>query len=196
VRDLGRPEGYVERQIAGWTRRYRDAETDEIRDMDAVAAWLADRKPGPVRAAVVHNDYKYDNLVLDASEPARILGVLDWEMATVGDPLLDLGTALSYWVQADDAPDLRALRFGPTTAPGTLTRRELVDRYAARRGGEPGPPGFGYAFGLFKTAVVAQQIYFRYRKGLTRDARFAAFLDGARALAAQARRAAETPESV
>ncbi len=194
--DLGRPEGYVERQVAGWTRRYRDAATDAVPEMDAVAAWLAGRKPVAVRAALVHNDYKYDNLVLDLRDPGLIRGVLDWEMATVGHPLLDLGTTLCYWVQADDPPDLRAVRFGPTTAAGTLSRRELADRYAARRGGDPGPLGFAYAFGLFKTAVVAQQIYTRYRKGLTGDPRFATFLDGVRALARQAVRAMAHPDSV
>jgi aminoglycoside phosphotransferase (APT) family kinase protein len=185
---LGNPEGYVARQVSGWTRRWTDARTDAVPEMDAVAAWLDAHLPPSSHAALIHNDFKYDNLVLDPDDPARILGVLDWEMATLGDPLMDLGTALCYWVEEDDPEDLRAVRFGPTTAPGTLTRRALVERYGERMGRPLRDVRFYYAFGLFKTAVVAQQIYYRYAQGLTADARFAGFIDGVRALARQAAR--------
>ena len=185
---VGNPEGYVERQVGGWSKRYQDARTDDVADMESVAAWLDAHRPASPAPALIHNDFKYDNLVLDPQDPTRILGVLDWEMSTIGDPLMDLGTALCYWVQADDAPELQAVRFGPTVLPGTPTRRELAERYAEKSGRPIDHLRFYYAFGLFKTAVVAQQIYFRFRQGLTADPRFAAFIHGVRALAAQAAR--------
>lgn len=185
--DFGRPAGYVARQVEGWTRRYADARTDDVPGMREVAAWLGAHQPPESGAVIIHNDYKYDNLVLDPANLA-VRGVLDWEMSTLGDPLMDLGTALSYWVEAGDPDELQAGRFGPTTLPGSLTRRELAARYAERRGVRLGDVRFYYAFGLFKTAVVAQQIYARYRQGATRDPRFAAFADGVRILARQAAR--------
>jgi alkylation response protein AidB-like acyl-CoA dehydrogenase/aminoglycoside phosphotransferase (APT) family kinase protein len=184
--ELGNPDGYVERQVRGWTQRYQDARTDDIPEMETVAAWLAAHIPASPAPAVVHNDYKYDNLVLDPADPTRVRGILDWEMATIGDPLMDLGTALCYWVQADDPEPLQAARFGPTTLPGSFTRRELAERYAEKSGRALDHVVFYYCFGLFKTAVVVQQIYFRYRQGLTRDERFADLIQGVRALAAQA----------
>jgi aminoglycoside phosphotransferase (APT) family kinase protein len=186
--DLGKPEGYCARQVSGWTRRYRDAQTDDVEDMEAVAAWLAAHLPADGPGRLIHNDYKYDNLVLDPADLTRIVGVLDWEMSTLGDPLMDLGTTLCYWVEAGDPESLRATAFGPTAAPGSLTRAALVARYAARTGRAVPDPTFYYAFGLFKTAVVVQQIYYRWRKGVTRDERFARMIDGVRVLAGQARR--------
>ena len=186
--ELGHPEGYVERQVTGWTKRYQDARTDDLPDMETVAAWLDAHRPASPAPSLIHNDFKYDNLVLDAQDPTRIVGVLDWEMSTIGDPLMDLGTALCYWVQADDPPDLQAVRFGATALPGTPTRRELAERYAQASGRSLEHLPFYYAFGLFKTAVVAQQIYYRFRQGLTSDARFATMIHGVRALSAQAAR--------
>ncbi len=186
--DLGKPEGYCERQVTGWTRRYRDAQTDDVPDMDTVAAWLAAHLPPDGPGRLIHNDYKYDNLVLDPVDFKRIVGVLVWEMSTLGDPLMDLGTTLCYWVEAADPEPLRATAFGPTAAPGSLTRAELVERYAERSGRSVSDITFYYSFGLFKTAVVVQQIYCRYRKGLTRDERFARLIDGVRLLAGHARR--------
>jgi aminoglycoside phosphotransferase (APT) family kinase protein len=192
--DLGNPVGYVERQVTGWSKRYQAARTDDIPDMERVAGWLAANlppgEPAEVRraATIVHNDFKYDNLVLAEDDLTRPIAILDWEMATVGDPLTDLGTALCYWVQADDPPDYAATRFVVTHLPGSLTRRELVARYAERTGRDVSRVAFYYALGLFKTAVVAQQIYYRYRQGLTQDPRFAAIGMGVVALAAQARR--------
>lgn len=201
---MGRP-GYVGRQVAGWSERWHGSRTDPVPDMDAVAGWLAGNlPPEPARLALVHNDYKLDNLVLDPADPARFLALLDWEMATVGAPLLDLGTALGYWVEAGDPEAIARFRFGPTHLPGMLTRRGIAERYleAARaRGvaaggvgggaGSPRDPGeadlaYAYVFGLFKIAVIAQQIYARWRAGLTRDPRFAALLPAIRALAARA----------
>ena len=187
--ELGKPEGYVERQVAGWTKRWQDARTDPIPEMEAVATWLAGHLPPSPPAAIVHNDFKFDNLVLDARDPARIVGILDWEMATIGDPLMDLGTALCYWIEAGDPEELRRYAFGPTARPGFWTRRQIADHYAARRGLDLGHLAFYYTFGLFKTAVVGQQIYFRWKQGLTRDPRFEAMLEAARTLARQAERA-------
>lgn len=188
----GHPEGYVRRQVEGWTRRWHDARTDDIPEVDAIAAWLAARIPAETGAALIHNDYKYDNLVLSPDDPTRILGVLDWEMATVGDPLMDLGTALGYWVEEGDDEALKSFAFGPTFAPGSLTRAELAARYGERTGRDISGMLFYYCFALFKTAVVAQQIYARYKQGLTRDERFASFIVGVQLLAQQAVRAADS----
>jgi aminoglycoside phosphotransferase (APT) family kinase protein len=189
--DLGRPQGYVSRQVDGWAERWRKAKTDEVPDVERAAAWLAGRRPPESGAALLHGDYKYDNLVLHPRELARIVAVLDWEMATVGDPLMDLGTTLAYWVDPEDDPALRILPGGPTTLPGNLSRAGVVERYAGRGGREVPDPAFYYVYGLFKVAVIAQQIYARYRQGLTRDPRFAAMLDGVRLLGRQAARAIE-----
>lgn len=180
--DLGRPAGYVRRQIEGWTRRYQNARTDDIPDVDRVAAWLADHMPAEAGTALIHNDYKYDNLVLDPDDLSQIIGVLDWEMATIGDPLMDLGTTLGYWVEADDPAEMRLLAFVPTTLPGNLTRRELAQRYAERSGRDLSDILFYYVYALFKISVIAQQIYARYRAGLTQDERFAAFIFAVRML--------------
>jgi aminoglycoside phosphotransferase (APT) family kinase protein len=168
----GKPEGYVERQVSGWSERYRKAATDSHELAEPVMEWLAQNQPPQSGAALIHNDFKYDNLVLDPDDPTRVLAVLDWEMATLGDPLMDLGTTLGYWIDPDDPPELRAFGFGPTYLPGNLNRQQLIQRYAnaTRRQWRP----FYLVFGLFKIAVIAQQIYARYRQGLTRDNRFAA----------------------
>lgn len=170
---LGKPEGYVARQVEGWTRRYEKARTDSWPELDQAAAWLLAEMPAESAASLVHNDYKYDNLVLDPGDLARILAVLDWEMCTVGDPLMDLGTTLAYWTEATDDARWRAAGFGPTSLPGSLTRRQLVDRYSAATGRDIPNPTFYFCFGLFKLAVIVQQIYYRYSKGHTRDPRFA-----------------------
>jgi len=171
--DLGRPEGFVERQVRGWTERYAGSRTDDIPSVTRVATWLAEHMPVSGPPALIHNDYKFDNMVLDPGEITRIVGVLDWEMATVGDPLMDLGTALAYWVEEGDPEPLKGMRFGPTTLDGMMTRAEVAERYAQVSGRPVGDIVFYYAFGLFKTAVVVQQIYYRWKQGLTQDPRFA-----------------------
>lgn len=171
--DLGHPEGYVRRQVEGWAKRYNNAQTDDVPDMERAVAWLAENMPPEAGAAMIHNDYKYDNLVLDPDDLSEIIGVLDWEMSTVGDPLMDLGTSLGYWVDPDDPPELRQLAFGPTTLPGNLNRRELAERYASRSGFDLTDLTFYYVYALFKIAVIVQQIYARYKAGYTQDERFA-----------------------
>ncbi len=188
---MGRPEGYVARQVTGWTERYLRAKTDEVPEVDAAAAWLATNMPGESGAALVHNDYKFDNVVLDPADPSRVLAVLDWEMATVGDPLMDLGTMLGYWTDPDDPEEMRVRTYGPTSLPGSLSRLEIVDRYAQRSGRAVGSVLFHYVFALFKIAVIVQQIYRRYVDGHTRDPRFAGLIRPVRALSGQAVRAME-----
>jgi aminoglycoside phosphotransferase (APT) family kinase protein len=182
LEDLGHPEGYVARQVAGWSERWRHSRTDDIPELDRAATWLADHQPPEKGAALLHNDYKYDNLVLHPEKLESIVAVLDWEMATVGDPLMDLGTSLGYWMDPDDAPALRLLPAGPTTLPGNLRRAEVVERYAAVSGRDVSNILFYYVYGLFKIAVIAQQIYYRYKQGLTKDERFAALIGAVRIL--------------
>ena len=190
--DLGKPEGYVARQVSGWAERYTQARTDELPAMDRVARRLAESLPDTSDSALIHNDYKYDNLVLDPGDLTRIDAVLDWEMATVGCPLMDLGTTLGYWIEAGDPQPLRRAAMGPTDLPGSLTRQELVARYAERTGRDLTSVLFYYGFGLFKIAVIVQQIYARYVRGHTRDARFANLNHLVAVLAEQADRSLET----
>jgi aminoglycoside phosphotransferase (APT) family kinase protein len=185
--ELGRPEGYVARQVEGWTGRYGRARTADSPDASRVTGWLAaSQPPASPRAALIHNDYKLDNVVFDAAEPSRLVGVLDWEMATIGDPLMDLGCSLAYWVEAADPPRLLAARMLPTHVPGSLTRREVLARYQAQSGLAATSFRFYRVFGLFRLAVIVQQIYYRHVHGQTRDARFAALGPMAHALIAQA----------
>jgi aminoglycoside phosphotransferase (APT) family kinase protein len=186
--DFGKPAGYVERQVTGWTERYAGSQTDDIPAMTEVAAWLAAHRPADNAPALIHNDFKFDNVIFDPGL-GSITGVLDWEMTTIGDPLMDLGTSLSYWAQASDPPVYHQLPFGPTATPGMMTREEIAQRYLERSGRRTDSLVFYYAFGLLKTAVIAQQIYYRFTKGLTKDARFAQMIFAVRLLAEQARTA-------
>jgi aminoglycoside phosphotransferase (APT) family kinase protein len=174
--ELGRPAGYVGRQISGWTKRYRAAQTDEIAGVEQAIAWLAQHQPAEAGAALIHNDYKYDNVVLATDDLTRIIAVLDWEMCTLGDPWMDLGTTLGYWSEAGDPAALRGM-FGLTTLPGNLDRRQLVEQYEAASGRTVVNPLFYYVYGLFKIAGIIQQLYYRYRQGHTQDARFASLID-------------------
>jgi len=194
--DYGRPEGYVERQVKGWAKRYVDAQTDEVPDMDRASAWLVDHLPKALderkAATVVHNDFKYDNIVLDPADITRIVGVLDWEMTTIGDPLTDLATTLAYWVEDGDPDPLKQFAFGPTHLPGSMKRREFADAYAKESGRDISNLPYFYAFALFKNAVVAQQIYKRFKQGLTKDERFAMMIFGVRLLGEAAVRCIDT----
>jgi aminoglycoside phosphotransferase (APT) family kinase protein len=189
--ELGRPEGYVARQLEGWTRRYFNARTDDVPEIEKLAEWLGRHAPPDSGRALVHNDFKYDNVVLAPDCLSRILAVLDWEMATIGDPLMDLGTTLSYWVDPNDPDEWRRSGFVLTTLPGNLRRRELLDLYARLSGREIAHPVFYFAYGLLKVAVIVQQIYYRYRQGFTTDARFADLAALVRACGRLAQRAIE-----
>lgn len=174
--DLGRPAGYVGRQVEGWNKRYAKARTPDVPEHPTAMAWLADNQPPETnQAGIIHNDYKLDNVVLSPEAPHPIIGVLDWEMTTLGDPLMDLGSVLAYWVEADDPPYMQLARMMPTHLPGMFTRDEVVAHYAALTGRNVEHFDFYYVFGLFRLAVIAQQIYYRYYHGQTSNKRFAAF---------------------
>ncbi len=180
--DLGKGPGYVRRQVEGWSARYRAAHTWNVPSFARVMAWLDERRPRDVGQRIVHNDFRFDNLVLAPEDPQRIVGVLDWELATVGDPLMDLGGAMAYWVQADDDRIMRALRRQPTDAPGMLTRQEVVERYCAHTGLEVEDWTFYEVFGLFRLATIIQQIYKRYHLRETRNRAFRNYWLGVRYL--------------
>lgn len=175
--DLGKPEGYVERQIHGWTDRYDKARTPDAPEWTHVKAWLAEKMPAdhPV-PAIVHNDYRFDNVLLDPENPLQIIGVLDWEMTTLGDPLMDLGNTLAYWIEANDPAPVQLMRRQPSHAPGMLTRQQFVDYYAERSGIAIENFDFYYTYGLFRLAGIVQQIYYRFFQGQTQDKRFAQFI--------------------
>jgi aminoglycoside phosphotransferase (APT) family kinase protein len=191
---LGNPEGYLDRQVKGWTERYHGSKTHEHADVEKLTGWMAAHKPTSGAPALIHNDYKFDNAVLDPRDPTRIIGLLDWEMCTVGDPLTDLGTLLAYWVEESDAPELKAVRWGPTNAPGSLRRREIVETYAKLTARDTSQIVFYLVFARFKLAVIVQQIYYRYHQGLTKDPRFASMHELVRILLLAATRCAETGE--
>ncbi len=187
--NIGKPEGYVRRQVEGWYKRYLAAQTDELPVVEQLYQWLTRTMPAEGTPTLIHNDYKYDNVVLNPDNLAEIRAVLDWEMCTVGDPLMDVGTALSYWAEAGDGTFERS--FNLTWLPGNLTRQQFADRYAARSGRDVSNMLYYYVFGLFKNTVVMQQIYARWKKGLTQDERFAGLLFGIQSLSATAAKAVE-----
>ncbi len=174
LHQIGKPEGYVLRQVEGWVKRYYNAETDSLDHMNKLADWLKQNIPDQQKPAFLHNDYKYDNVILNPHNLTEIIGVLDWEMATVGDPLMDLGASLAYWSEAGDDPVLQS--FNLTSLRGNLTRQEVVDRYAEKSNSDVSNMMFYYIFGMFKNAVIAQQIYARWKQGYSKDPRFGGLL--------------------
>jgi aminoglycoside phosphotransferase (APT) family kinase protein len=188
--ELGKPEGYVQRQVEGWIKRYFNAETDSLGGMNDSADWLAKNIPSSPPATFIHNDYKYDNLILNPGNLTQIIGVLDWEMATIGDPLMDLGAALAYWSEADDDPITRA--FNLSWLPGNLTRTQLAERYSETSERDLSNIVFYYVFGLFKNAVIAQQIYARWKKGFSKDPRFGGLIEVVKNLSTKAIKSIET----
>jgi aminoglycoside phosphotransferase (APT) family kinase protein len=189
--DLGRAEGFVERQLAGWTRRWQAAQGGEEAERSAdqwqpVLDWLGGALPQSVGAALLHNDYRLDNCLLNAADPARFEAVLDWDMCTQGDPLADLGYLLNYWVEPGDPSEWREIAAMPTWRPGFATRAEAIERYAARTGFDVSAIGWHQVFAAFKLAVIIQQIYIRYVRGQTRDQRFRHYYRRVLGLAAKA----------
>lgn len=189
LNQLGKPEGYVRRQVEGWINRHENSKTDLIESMNEVSQWLKDNMPAQSTTAFIHNDYKYDNLVLDENDLTKIKAVLDWEMATVGDPLMDLGTSLAYWAEPTDHDALKP--FSLTWQPGNLTRAEALQYYQEKTQKEIQGFIFYYAFGCFKIGVICQQIYYRYKQGLTKDPRFASLIQVIKACGENGRRAIE-----
>lgn len=172
---LGKPEGFLERQVHGWADRWQRSKTEDLPEMEIVIRWLSDSLPTSPSAALVHNDYKLDNVMLSAESPSRIEAVLDWEMATIGDPLVDVGLTLCYWHWAA-APELgshgvQAL----TSSPGWYSRKEFISRYAELTGRDVTRIAYYEILGVFKLAVILQQIYYRFHRGQTSDVRFRDF---------------------
>ena len=180
---FGKPAGYVQRQVDGWCRRWCNAHTPDTVDADRTMQWLQQHQPpASDKPRVIHNDYKLDNVVFSVEQPLQVIGVLDWEMATVGDPLMDLGCTLGYWVQASDPDFFRQSRTMPSDRDGAPTRGEIIQRFQQKTGLAVAHFPFYFCFGLFRLCVIGQQIYYRYYHGHTRDRRFAGFLHQAFAL--------------
>jgi len=175
LQGIGKGTGYAQRQIEGWSKRYRDARTWNVPRGDRIMRWLAANLPAQERICVTHNDFRFDNVVLDPADPTRVIGVLDWELATMGDPLMDLGNTLAYWVEADDDFLAQGTRRQPTHLPGMLTRREVIDYYCGKMGFDARDFTFHEVYGLFRLSAIAQQIYYRYHHGQTRNPAFKRF---------------------
>ncbi len=177
LEDLGKPEGFIQRQIEGWYRRWEAAKAEEVPEIDQLYAWLRDHQPPSHEHTLVHNDFKLDNTMLDSSDPGKVIAVFDWDMCTLGDPLSDLGAMLTYWTEPTDGPYMQAVAqtFMPVGDDRFLTRAELVEGYAARSGRDVTHIHFYHLLGMFRVIVIIAQIYIRYHRGQTQDQRFAAF---------------------
>jgi aminoglycoside phosphotransferase (APT) family kinase protein len=173
LESLGNPEGYVERQVKNWGKQYLTAATEEVISAQKVMAWMEIHQPRNYDYSLIHNDYKYDNVVFVDNQWTQIAAILDWEMCTLGDPMMDLGTSLGYWTTASDADFLKQGLPSPTIMPGNPRRTEIVNEYALKSGRDINNLTFYFAYGLFKIAVIAQQIYYRFKHGYTKDPRFA-----------------------
>ncbi len=171
--ELGRPKGYVQRQVEGWIKRYRNARTPDAPDCERVMEWVMEHMPpDSAKSGIIHNDYRFDNVIIDPKSPERIIGVLDWEMATLGDPLMDFGNSVAYWVEPGDPEDWHTMRLMPVEISGVLSRKDIVSLYERESGRSLDNMDFYHCFGLFRFAVIFQQIYYRYYHGETKDERF------------------------
>lgn len=177
LRDIGHPEGFMERQVNGWIGRYERAKTEEVPHVEDLQRWMAGNVPTSVKPTIIHYDYKLNNVMFEEQDLTRMIGVFDWEMTTIGDPLADLGCALSYWTQKDDPAVLLYGTGEPsvTIQQGFMSREEFIQAYAARSGRDVSQIHFYQTFAYFKLAVICQQIYYRWKKGQTQDSRFAKF---------------------
>jgi aminoglycoside phosphotransferase (APT) family kinase protein len=192
--DLGKPEGFLERQTDAWISRYDKAKTEEIKEVEPLTDWLSRDVPESPPPTVIHNDYKLNNLVLNPEDLTEVRAVLDWEMATVGDPLFDLAVSLTYWIEPDDPDDLKAVMPTVTVTPGFMSRRELIDRYEAQSGRDLSDMHWYLVFGYFKLAAILQQIFARWKQGQTEDERFADFGERVRTLILHAENLTRTGE--
>ena len=175
LRVLGKGGGYVARQIHGWCDRFVKAKTPDVASFAVVMQWLDEHMPEDCGLCVIHNDFRFDNLVFDPQHPTNIIGVLDWEMATLGDPLMDLGNSLAYWIEANDPEPMHQARMQPTHREGMLSRQEVIDYYLEQSGRQVESFIFYEVYGVFRLAVIAQQIYYRFYHKQTQDKRFASF---------------------
>ena len=174
--DFGKPDGYVDRQIGGWNRRYEKAWTEDVEQFEDVRQWLEDNKPKTAnKPGILHGDFRIDNCILNMQDPTKIDAILDWEISALGDPLMDLGNTLSYWIQANDPPMMQMMMRQPSSAPGMMTRQEILDFYAERTGADVSNFQFYYVYGIWRLAVIIQQIYYRYYHGQTDNPRFKGF---------------------
>jgi aminoglycoside phosphotransferase (APT) family kinase protein len=170
--DLGEPEGFINRQIEGWYKRWQAARNEDVADMEAVYTWLKSNQPPAAVHSLVHNDYKLDNVMFDPSDPGRVVAVFDWDMCTLGDPLNDLGALLAYWTETSDPPYLQLMAMMPV-GEGFPSRGELVERYTQKSGRSIHDINFYHSLGLFRLTVIIAQIYIRFLRGQTKDERFA-----------------------
>ncbi len=175
LENLGKPEGYAKRQVEGWTKRYFNAKTDEHPELEKSTKWLNENLPEETDASLVHNDYKFDNVMLNPENLTKIIAVLDWEMTTIGSPLMDFGTTLGYWMSEEAGKIMLNAPYNPRVLMENISRAELAEMYAEKSGKDLSNILYYYVFGTFKIAVIAQQIYYRYAKGFTQDRRFAVF---------------------
>ncbi len=171
--DIGKPDGFMRRQVEGWAGRFQRAKTREMPLADELARWLLETLPRSPAPTLLHNDWRLDNMAVAPDDPGRCVAVYDWDMCTLGDPLADLGTVLAVW--ADPGEEGVGTQSMPTTLPGWLSRAEAAARYAERSGRDLSALPWYVTFGTFKMGVVLQQIYHRFHRGQTRDARFAVF---------------------
>lgn len=194
---FGKPYQYLDRQLAGWSKRYLKAKTPDAASMESVINWLQNNKPkSHERSSIVHNDYKFDNVIWQSVEAAQLVGILDWEMATIGDPLLDLGYSLAYWIEANDPEYLQNISMIPSQEPGSWTRLEIVEFYQKEVDFPWDNFNFYYIMGLFRLAGIVQQIYYRYYHGQTKDQRFSTFANMSHVLEKACIQAIERPEFV
>lgn len=195
LEDFGRPEGYVARQIGGWNRRFEKAWTDDIEKFEDVRDWLEAKMPATeMGVGILHGDYRIDNCILQQNDPTKINAVLDWEISALGDPLMDLGNTLSYWIQADDPPEMHGMVRQPSTAPGMMTRQDILDFYADRTGADVSNFQFYYVYGIWRLAVIIQQIYYRYYHGQTDNPKFKSYAQMVNALGQLSRHKIKTGE--
>ncbi len=189
LEDFGKPEGYMQRQVLGWNSRYERVITPDVGEFSDVRNWLETNMPvGSGHHAVLHGDYRIDNVILDRQDPTVIRAVLDWEICALGEPLMDLGNALAYWMEPDDPPYLKALQMQPSTAEGMMTRTEILSLYSELTGRDTSGFLFYLVYGYFRNAVILQQIYYRFYHGQTQDERFRSFGVATRNLAEHCRR--------
>jgi aminoglycoside phosphotransferase (APT) family kinase protein len=175
LHELGKGIGYCQRQVDGWSERYKKAKTWNVPSCNYVIDYLKANVPQQEKTCFIHNDFRFDNVVLDEHNPTKVIGVLDWEMATIGDPMMDLGNSLAYWVQADDDFVAKQTRRQPTHLKGMLTRKEVIQYYCDQMGFDAKDFTFYEVYGLFRLAVIMQQIYFRYHHKQTTNKAFKNF---------------------
>jgi aminoglycoside phosphotransferase (APT) family kinase protein len=182
LEDLGRPEGFLERQVKSWIERYDRAKTEEVEEVGPLTDWISNNVPESPVPTIIHNDYKLNNLVLNSEDLTEVRAVLDWEMATIGDPIFELGVSMSYWLEPDDPEDLKKVMPTVTSMPGFLTRDEFMELYAEKSGRDLSNKRFYLTLGYFRLAAALQQIYARWYRGQTKDERFARFGNGVKDL--------------